>query len=27
MALRLADEVWHGRNASDGLGNRLPVGI
>jgi len=26
MALRLADEVWHGRNASDGLGDRLQVG-
>ena len=26
MALRLADEVWHGQNTSDGLGNRLPVG-
>jgi predicted phage terminase large subunit-like protein len=26
MALRLAEEVWHGRNSSDGLGNRLPVG-
>jgi predicted phage terminase large subunit-like protein len=26
MALRLAEEVWHGRNTSDGLGNRLPVG-
>jgi predicted phage terminase large subunit-like protein len=26
MALRLAEDVWHGRNASDGLGNRLPVG-
>jgi predicted phage terminase large subunit-like protein len=23
MALRLADEIWHGRNASDGLGERL----
>lgn len=23
MALRLAEEVWHGRNANDGLGNRL----
>lgn len=26
MALRLAEEVWHGRNDDDGLGNRLPVG-
>jgi predicted phage terminase large subunit-like protein len=26
MALRLAEEVWHGRNSNDGLGNRLPVG-
>jgi predicted phage terminase large subunit-like protein len=26
MALRLAEVVWHGRNTSDGLGNRLPVG-
>jgi hypothetical protein len=26
MALRLANEVLYGRNASDGLGNRLPVG-
>jgi predicted phage terminase large subunit-like protein len=26
MALRLAEEVWHGKNTSDGLGNRLPVG-
>jgi hypothetical protein len=26
MALRLAGEVSHGRSASDGLGNRLPVG-
>jgi predicted phage terminase large subunit-like protein len=26
MALRLADEVWHGRNTSDGLGDRLPIG-
>jgi predicted phage terminase large subunit-like protein len=23
MALRLAEEVWHGRNADDGLGDRL----
>jgi hypothetical protein len=23
MALRLAEEVWYGRNASDGLGDRL----
>ena len=26
MALRLAEEVWHGRGASDGLGDRLRVG-
>jgi predicted phage terminase large subunit-like protein len=26
MALRLAEDVWHGRNTSDGLGDRLPVG-
>lgn len=26
MALRLAEDVLHGRGASDGLGNRLPVG-
>jgi predicted phage terminase large subunit-like protein len=26
MALRLADEVCHGQNTSDGLGDRLPVG-
>ncbi|MCI0492746.1 MAG: hypothetical protein L0Z07_07400 [Planctomycetes bacterium] len=26
MALRLAEDVWHGRNNDDGLGNRLPVG-
>jgi predicted phage terminase large subunit-like protein len=26
MALRLADEVWHGKHHSDGLGNRLPIG-
>lgn len=26
MALRLADEVWRGRNRNDGLGSRLPVG-
>lgn len=26
MALRLADEVWHGKNVDDGLGDRLPVG-
>ena len=26
MALRLAEEVWHGANTSDGLGNRLPIG-
>jgi predicted phage terminase large subunit-like protein len=26
MALRLADEVWHGQNTNDGLGDRLPVG-
>ena len=26
MALRLAIEVFNGRTASDGLGNRLPVG-
>jgi hypothetical protein len=26
MALRLAEEVVHGRTTSDGLGDRLPVG-
>jgi predicted phage terminase large subunit-like protein len=26
MALRLAEDVWHGRTNDDGLGNRLPVG-
>jgi predicted phage terminase large subunit-like protein len=26
MALRLADEVWQGQYANDGLGDRLPVG-
>jgi predicted phage terminase large subunit-like protein len=26
MALRLAEDILHGRNTSDGLGNRLPVG-
>jgi predicted phage terminase large subunit-like protein len=26
MALRLAEEVWRGRHANDGLGSRLPVG-
>lgn len=26
MALRLAEEVWRGRHADDGLGSRLPVG-
>ena len=26
MALRLAEEVWQGRNANGGLGSRLPVG-
>jgi predicted phage terminase large subunit-like protein len=26
MALRLAEEIWHGRNNSDGLGSRLFVG-
>lgn len=26
MALRLAEEVWHGQTTSDGLGHRLPVG-
>jgi hypothetical protein len=26
MALRLAEEVWHGAHNSDGLGNKLPVG-
>jgi predicted phage terminase large subunit-like protein len=26
MALRLAEEVWHGRTTSDGLGDRLRVG-
>jgi predicted phage terminase large subunit-like protein len=26
MALRLAEELLHGRRADDGLGNRLPVG-
>ena len=25
MALRLAEDVWHGRTSGDGLGNRLPV--
>jgi hypothetical protein len=26
MAIRLAEEVWHGMNTSDGLGDRLVVG-
>jgi predicted phage terminase large subunit-like protein len=26
MALRLAEDVWHGRNSNDGLGARLPIG-
>jgi predicted phage terminase large subunit-like protein len=26
MALRLAEDVWHGRTSDDGLGNRLPIG-
>jgi hypothetical protein len=26
MAIRLAEEVWHRRNSSDGLGDRLVVG-
>jgi hypothetical protein len=26
MALRLAEDVWGGRAADDGLGNRLVVG-
>jgi predicted phage terminase large subunit-like protein len=26
MAVRLAEELWHGRKTGDGLGNRLPVG-
>jgi predicted phage terminase large subunit-like protein len=26
MALRLAEDLWHGRATSDGLGHRLPVG-
>ncbi|MEX0586599.1 MAG: hypothetical protein WD176_08145 [Pirellulales bacterium] len=26
MALRLAEDVWHGRGADDGLGDRLQVG-
>jgi predicted phage terminase large subunit-like protein len=26
MALRLAEELWRGRHADDGLGTRLPVG-
>jgi predicted phage terminase large subunit-like protein len=26
MALRLAEDILHGRQANDGLGNRLPVG-
>jgi hypothetical protein len=26
MALRLADDVWQGQYANDGLGDRLPVG-
>jgi predicted phage terminase large subunit-like protein len=25
MALRLAEDVWHGRSGNDGLGNRLPI--
>lgn len=26
MALRLAEDVWHGRHSDDGLGDRLPIG-
>jgi predicted phage terminase large subunit-like protein len=26
MALRLAEDAWHGGNHDDGLGNRLPIG-
>jgi predicted phage terminase large subunit-like protein len=26
MALRLAEDVWHGRTSDDGLGDRLPIG-
>ncbi len=26
MALRLAEDVWQGRNSDDGIGHRLPVG-
>jgi predicted phage terminase large subunit-like protein len=26
MAVRLAEEVWQGKNVGDGLGDRLPVG-
>jgi predicted phage terminase large subunit-like protein len=26
MALRLAEDVWHGAHSDDGLGNKLPVG-
>src|SRR4029078_2754767 len=26
MALRLAEDVWNGRHADDGVGDRLPVG-
>jgi predicted phage terminase large subunit-like protein len=25
MALRLAEEIWHGRTSNDGLGQRLPI--
>jgi hypothetical protein len=27
MAIRLAQEVFHGRSFDDGLGNRLAVGM
>ncbi len=27
MAIRLASELFHGRGASDGLGDRLPIGV
>ena len=26
MALRLAEDVWHGPSNDDGLGDRLPIG-
>jgi predicted phage terminase large subunit-like protein len=26
VALRLAEDVWHGRTSDDGLGDRLPIG-